>query len=298
MCVAPLDAWRTESGEIVFGIGGAVDGSWLQLPCGQCVECRLERSRQWAVRCMHEASLHDKNCFLTLTYNDENCPRSLRYKPDVQKFWKRLRKAVGPFRFFACGEYGEVTLRPHYHACVFGLDFADKVYWRRSHAGFNLYRSPLLERLWPFGYSDIGEVTFESAAYVARYAMKKVTGNAAAFDDFSYLRMDLDTGEFYKVSPEVCRMSKRPAIGLDWIRLYHRDVYRGDGDPFCVVDGVKVKPPRYYDQYVGELAESDEWRAVRRERALLRKDDQTPDRLHAREVITKARVRFLKRSLE
>jgi hypothetical protein len=106
-----------------------VDGT-LELPCGQCIGCRLERSRQWAMRCLHESSLYDRNAFVTLTYDDEHLPPggSLNY-PDFQRFMKRLRKnSKSPIRFYMGGEYGESTLRPHFHVCLFGYDFPDKVY--------------------------------------------------------------------------------------------------------------------------------------------------------------------------
>lgn len=178
-CVCPLSAWQTESGAIVFAERGNIRRS-LTLPCGQCIECRLERSRQWGVRIMHEASLHDANSFVTLTYNDENLPHDggLVYR-HFQLFMHRLRKRVpSKIRFFMCGEYGENFGRPHFHACIFGLDFVDKTLWQVRN-GVKLYRSKKLESLWEFGYSSIGTVTFESAAYVARYIMKKVTGDAA-----------------------------------------------------------------------------------------------------------------------
>lgn len=186
-CYSPLDAWRpdpsTGSKKLIFVYhparcaGPTPD---LQVPCGQCVGCRLERSRQWAVRCVHEASLYTDNCFVTLTYNDDFLPedRSLHYR-HFQLFMKRLRKRHGDgVRFYMCGEYGEKQGRPHYHACLFNFRFSDMRLWQERN-GVKLYRSAELERLWPFGFCSVGEVTFESAAYVARYIMKKVTGDAA-----------------------------------------------------------------------------------------------------------------------
>lgn len=187
-CYKPLDAWRPDSStgskKLIFSYNSKTCNSLtphLQVPCGRCVGCRLERSRQWAIRCVHEASLHEKNCFITLTYNDENLPadQSLHYEP-FQLFMKRLRKKYGSgIRFYMCGEYGEKLARPHFHACLFGHDFDDKKVWKKTDAGSVLYRSAELEKLWPFGYSSVGDVSFESAAYVARYIMKKITGEAA-----------------------------------------------------------------------------------------------------------------------
>jgi len=154
----------------------------VSLPCGQCVGCRLERSRQWAVRCVHESQLHKENCFITLTYAPEHLPQnsSLDYR-DFQLFMKRLRKRFTgkSIRFYMCGEYGENFGRPHFHACIFGHNFDDLKLWKTQN-DVPLFRSKTLEELWPFGHSSVGTVTFESAAYVARYIMKKVTGDAAA----------------------------------------------------------------------------------------------------------------------
>ena len=144
--------------------------SIVRLPCGRCMGCKLERARQWAMRCMHEASLYDKNCFLTLTYADNKLPsdRSVNRR-HVQLFLKRLRRAYpkAVIRYFGCGEYGERLGRPHYHLCVFGFDFPDKLLHTIS-GGHKLYRSASLEALWGFGHCLIGDLTFESAGYVAR----------------------------------------------------------------------------------------------------------------------------------
>lgn len=176
-CYSPLPAFKgpvKENGKISI-LWKAPEGTEkLDLPCGKCVGCRLNRSRQWAIRCMHEASLYDKNCFITLTYDDEHLPKNRGLDVShFQNFMKRLRKEYGQgIRFFHAGEYGSKTRRPHYHALLFNHDFVDKslIAVRNDH---RLYVSPSLQRLWPFGYSSVGDVTFESAAYVARYSLKK-----------------------------------------------------------------------------------------------------------------------------
>lgn len=186
-CFKPLDAWRpidSSSKKLVFSYNAKHCGSVtpdLQVPCGRCVGCRLERSRQWAIRVVHEASLHERNCFITLTYSDLHLPddRGLHYD-HFQLFMKRLRKKYGDgIRFYMCGEYGDKLGRPHFHACLFNHDFDDKKLWQTTPSGSRLFRSSDLESLWPYGFSSIGDVTFESAAYVARYIMKKVGGDAA-----------------------------------------------------------------------------------------------------------------------
>lgn len=237
--------------------------------------------------------MHDFSSFVTLTYDDSNCPVSLQYR-DFQLFMKRLRKSFPKARFYMCGEYGETTFRPHFHACLFGVFFRDRVI--HSTAGpIPLYRSALLERIWPFGFSTVGDVTFESAAYCARYVMKKVTGSRA---DEHYQRVSLSTGEIVSVTPEFCRMSLKPGIGATWLEKFSADVYGYDRDS-VIVNGVRCKPPRYYDVKIKEanpeLAEYLEF--ARYERSGRCVEDSTPERLAVREQVTTARVGNYKRSL-
>lgn len=222
----------------------------FSIPCGQCMACRLARAQEWSVRLAHEASRHDFNAFLTLTFSDEHLPsdQSVRVR-DVQLFMKRLRKAVGiRVRFFACGEYGDLLKRPHYHLVLFGYDFPDKMPWRRSSSGFLLYRSAQLEKLWPFGHSEIGSVTKQSAGYVARYCVKKVTGDAAGD---AYTRWS-PWGFPWSVRPEFLIMSTRPGIGSDWYDEFQSDAFPSD---FVVIEGRKAPVPRYYTK---KLQASDE----------------------------------------
>lgn len=291
-CYAPLRAFRapgvSSSGRsrVSFKPVGAFVDTEFSVPCGQCIGCRLERSRQWALRCVHEASLHESNCFVTLTYSDEFVPPSgslnLRH---FQLFLKRLRKSVSPrrFRFFHCGEYGEVNLRPHYHALLFGFDFDDKVLHAVSRDGHRLFTSPTLEALWGFGFCIVGSVSFESAAYVARYCVKKVTGDAAA---------DHYAGR----SPEYATMSRRPGIGGGWFDKYASDVYPSD---FVVHDGRKMRPPRAYDRKL----ESIDPHLLRRVQAARVAEssrhaaDNTSARLAVREEVKLAQVSTLRRKL-
>lgn len=266
----------------------------LVLPCGQCIGCRLERSRQWAVRCLHEQQSHSQNCFVTLTYDEDHVPVGLRYR-DFQLFMKRLRKVFPCARFYMCGEYGEQFRRPHFHACLFGVDFADKVLFRRgSHAGLNLYTSAVLSRIWTDGFASVGQLSFESAAYVARYVMKKVTGDRA---EAHYAKLDLATGEIVPIVPEFNRMSLKPGIGAAWLAKYTTDVFPRD---YVVVNGVKCKPPRYYDKQLTVLDyESSELVSVLRyARSMEVIQDNSPERLRVREVVTRARLAFKSRLLE
>jgi len=296
-CFHPISAHQCADGSIVFSERKHFNiVKNLSLPCGQCIGCRLERSRQWAMRCMHEAQLHEKNSFITLTYDDTHLrsDKSLHYE-DFQKFIKRLRKSISPakIRYYMAGEYGENFGRPHFHACIFGYDFNDKKLWKRTPSGSLIYRSEHLETLWPFGYSSIGDVNFESAAYVARYIMKKITGKNA---EQHYTEIDPDTGEITDRKPEFNKMSLKPGIGYAWLKRYKSDVYPQD---YVIIRGKKVKPPKYYDkQYSKENPyEWDEVLYKRETSAKLRYEDNTPERLAVKEQVTKAKLQKLKRNL-
>ena len=295
-CFHPLDAWKTSDGQILFYESRHHDiVSPLKLPCGQCVGCRLERSRQWAVRCVHESKLHSESSFITLTYDDDHLPRngSLNYA-DFQKFIKRLRKRLGRFRFYMCGEYGEDFDRAHFHACIFGTSFPDRTLWKKTPSGSILYRSRLLESCWPFGFSSVGEFSFESAAYVARYCMKKVTGVAS---QSHYEIVDDCTGEIISRTPEFTRMSLKPGIGGGWIDKYHSDVFPVD---FVVMNGVEASVPKYYSRRF-EKSNPMEFLPVRIARefeAFSNAYDSTPARLAVREQVTQARLSSFHRSLK
>lgn len=290
-CYNPISAYRCSvSGEILFSDKGI--GDRLDLPCGQCIGCRLERSRQWATRIMFESQMHKHNCFITLTYSNDFLPNppSLRYS-DFQAFMKRLRKYFEPtkVRFYMCGEYGDNNFRPHYHAILFGVDFADRYLHSRTSAGYNIDRSATLERLWPFGYSSIADVTFESAAYVARYVMKKVTGDLAE-DHYAYVCPS--TGEVSQLVPEFNRMSLRPGIGATWFDKYFTSDMVNDS---VVINGVECKPPRYFDKLLErrDKLEMAERKAVREFKAYRRRDDNSSRRLKDREIVKRASLEKL-----
>lgn len=212
------------------------------VPCGGCIGCRIERSRQWALRCVHEAMLHENNAFITLTFDNEHLNETGTLDDsDFVKFMKRLRKKVGKVRYFHCGEYGDENDRPHHHACIFGYDFPDKELLREKE-GIKLYRSAELEKLWPYGFCTIGDVTYESAAYVARYVIKKITGKAA---EYHYRRIDPETGEVTKLLPEYVTMSRRPGIGKGVYEKFKSDMYPKD---FTTRNGNKLSIPKYYDK--------------------------------------------------
>lgn len=186
--------------------------------------------------------MHEASSFITLTYAPEHLPNppSLDYR-DFQLFLKRLRKQFPKIRFYMCGEYGEEFFRPHFHAAIFGTDFPDKKLHARTGAGHHIYVSDALAKLWPYGYSSVCELNFETAAYVARYIMKKITGDLA---DEHYKYVDDQTGEVSQLTPEFAHMSLKPGIGGQWYDKYKNDLSLD----FVVVNGVKCKPPRYFDK--------------------------------------------------
>lgn len=286
-CYYPITAYKKPDGGIQFHANEKMLFAKIELPCGQCVGCRLQRSKNWAIRCVHEAKLHKQNCFITLTYNDSSCPASLIHK-HFQDFAKRLRKTQ-PFRYYMCGEYGDQNGRPHFHACLFGTDFPDKQLYKRLPSGSNLYTSATLERIWGRGFVTIGDVTLESAGYVARYVMKKVTGDAA---DERYWSLDPYTGEAQKIEPEYNKMSLKPGIGHGFYQRYQSDIYPNG---VMIHEGQKTKPPRYYEEKF-KLDNPDEYaNLVNRRFKQINRSDNTPERLHERELVTKAKLSLKKR---
>lgn len=268
----------------------------MEIPCQQCAGCRLERARQWAVRSIHESRLHRQNCVVTLTYDQDREPPfgSLHY-PDFQLFMKRARKYFAPnlLRFYMGGEYGELYGRPHYHAALFGVDFPDRKPWKKT-AGGVIDRSAILEQLWPHGFSSVMPCNWETVGYIARYVMKKITGDAAADH---YRVVDLSTGEIGYRTPEFNKMSLKPGIGADWFRLYRTDVFPHDR---VVINGKEVKPPKYYDKLFAkdfpDVFEDIQW--AREIEGLSLRQDNTTARLAVKEQIALANLSKLKRGLQ
>lgn len=256
----------------------------IELPCGKCVGCRLEYSRQWAIRCNHEASLHENNTFLTLTYKKMPLRASLN-KRVLTLFLKRLRKKYGEgIRFYACGEYGDKLGRPHYHLCMFNFEPPDLIPWKKTKNGM-LYSSEKVDKLWGLGKTISAPLTFASAAYVARYMLKKQNG--------------LEAPNHYKGKlPEFTTMSKKPGVGSNWLKKYqHTDVYDYDE---VIVQGKKMRPPRYYDK-LHEAEFPYDMDCIKRHRVLNRElhaADNTPERLAVRELVQIARLGNLPRSLD
>lgn len=284
---------KTGKRPIVFNPSEGFSDLPVQIPCGQCIGCRLELSRQWAIRCMHEAQLKDENMFITLTYSNEHLPHDESLNKDhFPLFIKRYRRYLDrqgkgeSIRYYHCGEYGDDFDRPHYHAIIFGHIFKDKKLWKK-----NLYTSKTLDGLWQKGAVIIGAVTFESAAYVARYCTKKVGGK---LKDGHYLRVDKSTGSFHTIEPEYSTMSRRPGIGSAWFDQFKEEIYPDD---FIIVRGRKMKPPKYYEQFLSQTMTEDISKS-RRVKNRKQKWNNTPARLAVREQCAQAKLSMQQRTLE
>lgn len=232
---------------------------FIEVPCGKCVGCRLDYSRQWATRCMLEAKSHKENVFITLTYSTEN----LTIKPgcdietgeigevatlvpeELTKFMKDLRRYYkyhynhDNIRFYACGEYGPKYMRPHYHLICFNLPIEDKEYLFNNADHDKVYTSEIISNIWGKGFVTVGDVTWNSAAYVARYVMKKIKGPDAKE---LYLKMGRE--------PEFVRMSRNPGIARDYFEENKNKIYECDE---IIIENKKgkaqaVKPSKYYDR--------------------------------------------------
>lgn len=258
-----MKAYKTHDGNIKFEYC-ADSHTELQLPCGQCIGCRLNHAESWAVRMVHEAQMHDQNSFVTLTYDDKHIPQdgNLNYE-DVTKFIKKLRSTIKyneiahqipqvKFKYYRVGEYGEKFSRPHYHIIIFGFDFSTKLIydgienerriWRTKDER-RYYISSLLTKLWGLGHAEIGEVDYRTCMYVAKYVTKKINGGLKQ----SHYQRITDTGEIISVVPEKASMSRRQAIGKQWLENYWTDVYPEDT---CIHEAKRLKVPKYYDKWL------------------------------------------------
>jgi len=305
-CYSPLIGYRSKEltarnkRKIVFNLKYAKDDSEVTIPCGSCIGCRFEKSRQWALRCVHEASLHDENCFITLTYSQEHLPADHSLdKTHFQKFMKRLRKHFTgtTIRFYHCGEYGEKNNRPHYHACIFGLDFPDKTFYKTTKDGNKLYLSETLTKIWGKGdkrQQTIGELNFKTAAYTARYIMKKINGKDA---DVHYRHTDELTGEQNQIIPEYTTMSRRPGIAANWYQNFKTDVYPSDE---VIIKGIPMQPPKYYDSIL-EKENPFLYDDIKHDRLINAEKyaaDNTPERLHVKHKVKQAQANLLQRTYE
>lgn len=206
----------------------------FQLPCGKCIECRLDYARQWAIRCVHEAQMHERNCFVTLTYSDENLKSTKLVYSDFQKFMKKIRKLQNdPIGVFVTGEYGDQTKRPHWHAILFNWAPLDSLPKYKTDRGDQVWESETLSKIWGHGIAEYGSVTFESAGYCARYAAKKLVHGKD------------DEHEYQPIS----KKSSKNAIGKKWLEQHWPDIF--NYGQVVLPDGRAIGAiPRYYERWL------------------------------------------------
>lgn len=325
-CSFPQKGFVGRNGQFVTSRAHSPTGAPMQIACGRCASCRKKRAAQWATRIMHETQFHEACSFVTLTFNDEHLPSDYSLSvATAQGFIKRLRDHLWRdfkirISFFLVGEYGsnkqtkkswdgvngEDQGRPHFHVIIFGYDFSDdRVLWRKTNRGDAVYRSELLEKVWPYGFSEIGSVTSGSAQYCARYSFKKIGG---AMAESHYSRVHPITGEVHQVEREFMLCSKRPAIGLRWFQEFEGDAFPSD---FVVVDGRKRPIPDYYARKLkGRFASSaadpealvpkDDLHAIaqkRKKNSAAHSSDRTPERLAVLNECEELREKRLERDL-
>lgn len=292
----------------------------IHIPCGKCAGCRSDNAKMWSLRAMNELKLHDKNCFITLTYNDDNplvaqdplCLVSLRYK-HFQNFMKRLRKKTGEkIQFLMCGEYGSLEGRSHFHCILFGYDFPDKqlVYISK---GYPHYSSQLLNECWsvydkvnkiyqPIGFTDLAPVDLDCCNYVSGYVLKKLPNVLQNPEVIQGI-------ELVDRCPPMIRSSRKPALGLNWYKQYGKNACeKGFQYVHNEKKGIsyKVKTPNYYMKKF-ELDEPEIYAKVKEEREkkfieMMKQKPPNYDELERREqshlyrIIQSVKDKIMKRS--
>lgn len=279
------------------------DSYYSQIPCGQCLGCRLDYSRQWALRCMLEAKYHDHNVFVTLTYDDLHLPKTLvadnrtgelvespyLYKRHIQLFMKRLRiyfqrhfhgtgtepdkicnfhSTTPDIRCYYCGEYGSLNGRPHFHLILFNCELPDLVFLKKNFDGSSLYTSKIISDCWDNkGFITVGAVTFESCAYVARYMLKKQKGQSLKDERELLSHYDFEVRDFVPgLSSEFVGMSRNPGIARRYFDEHSTDIYSVDKVYCASKSGVlEVKPPSYFDNLF-RLNHEEEYEVIKKKR--------------------------------
>lgn len=311
-CYKPIPAYQDGEGRVK--LGPPVGTENLALPCGKCIGCRTDRATEWAHRCEHEATQYRWNTFLNLTYADDRLPAEGTLRADhLRNFIKRLRKlgsrrdsghlirnAELPIRYLACGEYGEENRRPHYHALLFNAGFSDRRRVGRKD-GHELYESPTIAKLWPYGAHRLGDATPAAASYIAKYTLKAGYDQEKAEFRRAWA-CDLETqthisrdGELIQQPPFV-RMSLKPAIGAAWVKAYSSDLTKG----FLVTNGRKHAIPRHYRELL-KRNDPQRYEEMRANTDRSRRDNPTDkyqaDRLEAARRIHEQKKQHQQRSL-
>lgn len=229
---------------------------FIQVPCGKCLECRIQHARSWADRCVLEAKKSpDRNYFITLTYDDDHLPERNSLDPDdMTKFIKRLRKHFKDvkIKYFYCGEYGDKSFRPHYHILLFNCPLNDLSYNFQVYDGEryinhlrpenkgDLLFSRLIYDLWQnpkkghLGMISVARFNYDTAAYVSQYVTKKCNPN----NDRLYKELN--------IYPEFLRMSK--GLGADYFHQHDDIHYTGHVIVPCDGEAHIVSVPRYFDK--------------------------------------------------
>lgn len=300
-CYTPLKGYKDiKSGGLTFKKAGTAQS--MEVACGQCLGCRVDRRSMWAIRIVHEAHMWDSehgNSWVTLTYRDPSecdtrqfkaghfIPPNYSLRPqDVTNFIRRLRRNnQQKIRYFYCGEYGTQNERPHYHLCLFNKNFSDLQKFKDKE-GMVTYTSPSLEKLWPYGFSTVAELNYRTAAYTAGYILSKINGKRA---DEHYLRCD-ENGEAYWLLPEFIRMSRRPGIGASFYEKYKTDIFPADSSPVPGHGHVELVP-RYYKEI---LSAQDPLtlalvKDLRKNYIAKHKKDFTPERLRDKYACARAK---------
>lgn len=299
--------------------GGKMLYNATKIPCGQCIGCRLDYSREWANRITLEAKKYKDNLcwFITITYDDEHLPLNqvknektgeiiqgaTLCKKDLTDFIKRLRRHYEynynhqNIRFYAAGEYGETTKRPHYHICFFNLPiYTELKKLKNNELGQCIWTNEEIEKIWGKGFIAIAKQSWETAAYTARYMLKKQKGENA---DWYY--------KSQAIIPEFTQMSRKPGIAKDYYEKNKEKIYQNDEITLLTGNKVRnIKPPKYYDNLydIENHNEMEEIKLNRRINAQKRSEMElthtTKTEAELRKIKennTKQRIKKLKRSL-
>lgn len=260
-CSYPQHGWRGHDGKYTPNERNST-GIAQTIPCNSCMQCKLKNSLDWAVRCTHEMQMHEKNSFITLTY--DKLPPNGDLNPEHFKlFLNRLRNKLGhSARYFMAGEYGSNTNeeiygqsklgRPHFHAIIFGYDFqfSDWELLKTAPNGEKYYTSKELNKLWGHGFAVVTPANFQTAAYISRYLTKKIKGDLA---EEHYQRINKQTGEVTTLTPEYNRQSingKDRGLGFTWLTKYIDDVFPSDE---IIIKGRIHQVPRYYTKLLKQI---------------------------------------------
>lgn len=294
VCLHPKTAWQRDRHHIEAG----KDAEWqkrlnkisftpkgkgwtmIEIPCGKCDGCKVDRASDWATRVMNEASCwNNKGMFLTLTYNPARVPYSkngkmtLRRK-DVKDFKKRLRKYVekeglahiqvdekNPIKTFECGEYGPTHGRPHYHMIVMNFEANDLKPWKKTEDGNILYKSATIQKIWGNGFVVIGKISYESASYVARYTMKKMGSQKRQREYYTDVKINTEGIPLLQTKFRIVETEEEAeyvgfskGLGKEWLLENIDDVYDNNGIMAVIKGNVVIKKiPNYYKKIMKEI---------------------------------------------